>query len=389
MSPKACLEFVSSLRRRYRNATRAEKTRILDEVCQMCHYHRKHAIRLLNADPLAPNCSPKPSSPKRRGRPPKYDHPELLPVLKDIWIAANLPCAKRLKAALDVWLPKYPYPLSEHLAKLLRSISPATIDRLMAPIRKTGHPRGRATTRPGSLLKKKIPIKTQQWDESIPGFVEADTVAHCGATTAGMFVYTLNCVDIATGWTEQRAVWGSGERNTLDAIKSIEKALPFPLRGFDCDNGSEFLNWHLYRYLTGVRRVQFTRSRPYRKNDNAHVEGKNWTHVRQLIGYDRFDHPQLVDLLNDIYTSEWRLYHNFFLPSMKLVAKHRRGAKTVKVYDRPKTPLERVLQSEHVPQSTKEQLQAQLNQLDPFELQKRMKNKISALFKVVNQLKQT
>lgn len=384
MSPRACFEYIASVRHRYRHASRFEKSRILDEVCRVCVYHRKHAIRLLNGKSGTQRGRSGQSHVERRGRPAKYNHPELLAVLKDLWIAANLPCAKRLKALIALWLPHYPYDISPDIYQLLLSISAATIDRLMAPVRKAALPRGRATTKPGSLLKKKIPVKLQQWDETIPGFIEADTVAHCGASTAGMFVYTLNCVDIATGWTEQRAIWGSGEQNTLRAIKSIENALPFALKGFDCDNGSEFLNWHLFRYLTGNRRVQFTRSRPYRKNDNAHVEGKNWTHVRQLLGYDRFDRPELVDHLNAIYTSEWRLYHNFFLPSVKLVAKHRVGAKIVKVHDQPKTPLQRVLESEHVPQPTKDELIQQLEQLNPFELHKRIKKKIKAFFQHVN-----
>src|SRR5208337_4542570 len=207
------------------------------------------------------------------------------------------------------------------------------------PIRIQYKKRGRTTTKPGTLLRKQIPIKTNQWDESRPGFLEADTVAHCGDSLSGMFAYTIDCVDIATGWTEQRAVWGKGETDTLEQIKQIEKALPFPLLGFDCDNGGEFLNYHLLRHFTKRDKpVQFTRSRAYHKDDNAHVEQKNWTHVRQWLGYQRLDDPKVVPLLNNLYALEWRLFHNFFFPSVKLLSKQRVGSKTIKYHDSPKTP---------------------------------------------------
>ena len=171
-------------------------------------------------------------------------------------------------------------------------------DRLLKPVRIQYKKRGRATTKPGTLLRKQIPLKTNQWDETRPGFVEADTVAHCGDTMAGMFAFTVDCVDIATGWTEQRAVWGKGESGVLEQIRDIEQSLPFPLLGFDCDNGSEFLNYHLLRHFTERKKpIQFTRSRAYHKDDNAHIEQKNWTHVRQWLGYDRLDNPQVVPFL--------------------------------------------------------------------------------------------
>jgi hypothetical protein len=211
-----------------------------------------------------------------------YDPQALLKPLKRIWVASNLPCSKRLKALLPLWLPGYmeqfgPLPAQTHSA--LVHISAATIDRLLRPARIRYQKTGRATTKPGTLLKKHIPIKTDQWDESRPGFLEADTVAHCGTSLSGMFAYTIDCVDIATGWSEQRAVWGKGETGVLEQIHHIKKSLPFALLGFDCDNGSEFLNHHLLRHFTQRKRpIQFTRSRPYHKDDNAHIEQKNWTH---------------------------------------------------------------------------------------------------------------
>jgi hypothetical protein len=194
-----------------------------------------------------------------------------------------------------------------------------------------------------------------------------------------MFAYTLDCVDIATGWSEQRAVWGKGETNVLEQIKQIEKSLPFPLLGFDCDNGGEFLNYHLLRHFAQRKLpVQFTRSRAYHKDDNAHVEQKNWTHVRQWLGYQRLDDPNVVPLLNDLYRHQWRLFHNFFCPSMKLLSKERVGSKTLKYHDPPKTPYQRILESPHIFPNVKQDLSKQLEKLNPFVLrdamEKRLKN---------------
>jgi hypothetical protein len=196
-----------------------------------------------------------------------------------------------------------------------------------------------------------------------------------------MFAYTIDCVDIATGWSEQRAVWGKGEAGVLEQIHHIEQSLPFCLLGFDCDNGSEFLNYHLVRHFTQRRRpIQFTRSRPYHKDDNAHVEQKNWTHVRQWLGYERLDDPRVVPLLNHLYTQEWRLFHNFFCPSAKLIAKQRVGSKTIKRYDQPKTPYQRVMESPHVPSCVKHNLSVHLETLNPFVLRKAMEEKLKQIF---------
>lgn len=286
-----------------------------------CCYHRKHAIRILNN--FKRFTKPKP---KKRGRSSVYDKPSVLEPLKRIWLAANLPCSKRLKVVLPLWLPSYAKEfgrLSLDVVKVLLRISVPTIDRLLKPTRVKYRGRGKSTTKSGTLLRKQIPIKTDQWNESCPGFLEADTVAHCGETLLGDFAYTIDTVDIATGWTEQRAVWGKGETGVLKQIKDIETALLFPLLGFDCDNGSEFLNHHLIRHFSKRDKpVQFTRSRPYHKDDNAHVEQKNWTSVRQWFGYHRLDNIKVVSLMNDLYTKEWRLYHNFFPPSVKLIEKN-------------------------------------------------------------------
>lgn len=379
MSPRSKREYTEAIFLRYKKASRTQKSVILDEFCATCGYHRKHAIRLLRS--FKRFVKPKA---KRRGRSPVYAKEAILKPLKQIWLAANLPCSKRLKALLPLWLPGYREyhgdPPSEAIQALL-AISPATLDRLLRPIRVQYGKRGRATTKPGTLLRRQIPIRTEQWDESRPGFLEADAVAHCGESLLGMFAYTLDCVDIATGWSEQRAVWGKGEIGVLEQIQQIEKALPFPLLGFDCDNGSEFLNHHLLRHFTQRKRpIQFTRSRPYHKDDNAHVEQKNWTHIRQWLGYQRLDRPEVVPLLNSLYGQEWRLFHNFFCPSVKLLSKERIGSKIIKRYDRPKTPYQRIWESPSISSSTKQSLSQKLEKLNPFVLRKGMEEKLKKIF---------
>jgi hypothetical protein len=383
MSPKSKFEYLKAVAPRYQKSLRKkEKARILDEFCATCSYNRKYAIRRL----LSFKARRRPEPNKKPGRKSKYNLPEILKPLEKIWLTANLPCSKRLKAILPVWLSFYQLEFGFLTPKVLRKldeISPATIDRVLKPTRIKYTGTGKCTTKPGLILKHHIPIKTNQWDERKPGFLEADTVAHCGGSLAGMFAYTIDCVDIATGWTEQRAVWGKGEQVTLEQVKDIEVSLPFPLLGFDCDNGGEFLNWHLVRYCQDRKNpVQFTRSRPYHSDDNAHVEQKNWTHIRQWIGYNRFDDPVLVGLLNDLYKNEWRLFHNFFLPSMKLKEKKRVASKIKKIHDDPRTPYERVLQSKHVSKNVKEKLRKQYRTLNPFKLRETIDRKIAIIKKI-------
>jgi hypothetical protein len=379
MSPRSKREYVEAVFLRYKRSSRKAKTLILDEFCATCGYHRKYAIQLLRG--FKRFIKPKK---KKRGRKPVYRKEDILKPLKRIWLSANLPCSKRLKAILILWLPGYAEsfePLSLDAIKALKRISPATIDRLLKPVRMKHKKYGRSTTKPGTLLRKQIPIKTNQWDETRPGFLEADTVAHCGDTTAGTYVNTVDFVDIATGWTEQRAVWGKGERDVLEQIKDVEQSLPFPLLGFDCDNGSEFLNHHLQRHFAERKPpVAFTRSRAYHKDDNAHIEQKNWTHVRQWVGYDRLDRREAVPLLNALYRAEWRLFHNFFCPSVKLITKERIGSKTLKRHDSPKTPYQRILESPCISESVKGTLTRQCKQLNPFTLRKAMEAKLKKVF---------
>jgi len=379
MSPRSKRECVEAVHRRYKNASRSERKIILNELCATCGYNRKYAIRLLRG--FKRFTKPKP---RKRGKPAVYQKEEILVPLRRIWLEANLPCSKRLKAILPLWLPGYGQhfgPPSQEVTNALLAISPATIDRLLKPVRIQHKKRGRSTTKPGTLLRNQIPILTNQWNESRPGFLEADTVAHCGESLSGMFAYTIDTVDIATTWTEQRAIWGKGETGVLKQIEDIEKALPFPLLGFDSDNGSEFLNRTLFKHFTKRKHpVQFTRSRAYHKDDNAHVEQKNWTHVRQWLGYQRLDNPLTVPLLNDLYRRQWRTFHNFFCPSVKLLDKRRVGSKTIKRYDSPKTPYQRVLESPHIPKETKTAMSKYLETLNPFLLKKTIEEKLKKIF---------
>ena len=383
MSPLSRKEYFKTIKTRYKESSVRIKSAILDEFCANCAYSRKYAIRKLNK-PIRRN--PDSFIYKKPGPKSKYDHPQIKKPLEAIWRAANLPCSKRLKAILPSWIPFYQTEfgvLDSQVIGALNHISPSTIDRIMRIARRSFKGRGRCATKPGLLLKSHIPIKTDQWDEKKPGFIEADTVAHCGASLEGSFVWTLDCVDIATGWTEQRAVFGKGHPQMIEQLKNIEASLPFQILGFDSDNGSEFLNRAILEYFLNRRKpVQFTRSRAYKKDDNAHIGGKNWTHVRQWLGYRRFENPRIVMLLNDLYTTEWRLFQNFFLPSVKLTAKKRVGSKIFKVHDNPKTPYQRILESKNVSSKIKEELQEQMKGLNPFRLRKTIDEKIARILKL-------
>lgn len=369
------------LRAKYRLANQDKRSKMLDELVDLTGMHRKSLIRMFNRDPKRKK--------KPRGQKPRYQYDEILPVLKIIWMASDQLCSKKLHVAIREWLPYYEQEqgeLDEFTRLQLLSISPASIDRALKSIRVTFPRKGLSGTKPGRLLKNQIPIKLNQWEEDRPGFLEADTVAHCGNTLEGDFVWSITFTDIYTTWTENRAIWNKGSAGVIKRVKEVEMVLPFEIRGFDCDNGSEFLNHHLIRYFADhpeERYVQFTRSRPYHKNDNAHVEQKNWTHVRHLLGYDRFDHVKLTELINNLYVNEWRLYQNHFIPTMKCIKKEKINSKYKKKFDKPKTPYERVLACDDIAPAMKEKLKAEHAQLNPFELKRRIEKKLNQIFKYV------
>jgi hypothetical protein len=375
MSPIAKQEYSESVAPRYKKAPKWQKTIILNHYCEVTEYHRNHAIRKLN------HCLDKKKK-RKPGRPSVYNQDFIVKPLRKIWKASEFPCSIRLKVIVQEWLPFMEDDLHPTVKRKLFRISPATIDRILRPYRTGRRRRMYCRTKPGKLLKTRIPIKTDQWNEKQPGFLEADTVALCGGSFLGDFVHALDVVDIATGWAEQRASFGKSKHSIVNQIKDIEASLPFKLKGFDSDSGNEFLNKTLIKYFTHRPHdpVQFTRSRPYHKDDNAHIEQKNWTHVRQWFGYYRFDNPAVVRLMNDLFKNEWRLYHNFFLPSVKLVAKERIGSRIIKRHDTPKTPFKRLLASRCVDPEIKQYLKAQYKQLNPFKLRQAIEQKLNKIF---------
>jgi hypothetical protein len=374
MGKKSKKEYLLAIWDRYHRVGRRFKSKILDEFCLVCGYARKYAIRLLSRRPWA--------RPKRPGPCRRYG-PEVLEVLKFLWLKSEQMCSKRLKAALPLWLPFYEQKqgaLAEALRKELLRISPATIDRLLKKTRARFPGKGLCGTRPGRLLKYQIPIRTDNRDIDQPGFLEADTVAHCGTSMAGSFIWSLTFTDIFSQWTENRAVWNKGATEVLARVKELEQELAFELQGFDVDNGSEFLSFHLWRYLLDrPRPVPLTRSRPYRKNDQAHVEQKNWTHVRQLLGYQPLEQTELIPFINDLYRT-WGLFHNFFCPTLKLLSKTRQGSKTRRKYSAPQTPFQRLLQSTHLSNAQKEKLRRQSQQLNPLLLKEQIEQKLKLVF---------
>jgi len=371
--------YLEAIRRRYHQASRRNKSKILDEFCAVCRYNRKYAIRTLKKRKAKKRAKP--------GRKPWYNPAILLEPLKAIWLATDQMCSKRLKVALKEWLPHYEKEngnLDDIIRFRLYGISPATIDRLLKPLRVEYPTKGLSGTKPGRLLRNQIPIKTDNWDITQAGFMEVDTVAHCGNSLEGDFVWSLTMTDILTSWTESRATWNKGAAGVIHQIENIEKNLPFLLLGCDCDNGSEFINYHLIRYL--MKRdapVKFTRSRAYHKNDNAHVEQKNWTHVRHLFGYDRFEKPELVDLMNDLYSNEWSQYQNHFCPVMKLKEKKKINSRYYKRYDKPMTPYYRLMGSTDLSKEAKEKLREQHKALNPFELKRIIDAKLKKIFEFV------
>ena len=371
--------YLEAVLERYQKSNKKTKTVILDEFCAVCSYNRKYAIRLLNR--------PKERPKKRPGRKPVYRSAEFMKALKRIWLVTDQMCSKRLVVAIPLWLPFYEQDckkLSDETKNKLLSISAATIDRLLVQTRAKTRFRGLCATKPGSLLKNQIPIRTHNWDITKPGFVEADTVAHCGNSLAGNFIWSLTLTDIHTGWTECRATWNNGATGVIEQIKNIQTKLPFELKGFDCDNGSEFLNHHLLRYFTDHKpRVKFTRSRPYKKNDNAHVEQKNYSHVRQLLGYDRLDNPKLIELINNLYTKQWSLLQNHFCPTLKLKEKKRINSKYYKKYETPRTPYQRIIESPYISEENKCTITKLHQSLDPFKLKQHINKQLKMIFNMV------
>ena len=368
-------EYIEAIRERYLKAGRKEKGQILDEVTKVTGYHRKAAIRLLRRGWRAKAVG-------RRGRARQYGV-EVVAALKGAWETSGRLCSRRLQPFLpelvEVLERHGELTVSREVKEQLCQISAATIDRLLKPHRLRGARRPFSTTKPGSLLKASIPIRTfADWDDKRPGFLEIDLVAHCGESTEGLYVNTLSAVDVATGWVECQGVWGKGQQRVGAAIHEMAKRLPFRLLGLDSDNGSEFINHHLYAYCQ-QKEITFTRSRPYKKNDNAHVEQKNWPVVRRLIGYQRYSSKEALEQLNRVYQLV-RSYVNFFQPVMQLQHKTRHGARVHKVYDTARTPYRRLLEAGVLTPEEQDVMAMQYQRINPVRLLEQIDRAIEKLW---------
>jgi hypothetical protein len=364
MSQQTRIEVLQKLRRRYEHAGAEHKRKLLDQAQELLGYHRKAAIRALRAPAVVrgPRVIP--------GRPVTYEAARLLPYLRAIWQATNYACGRRLVAMLPEWVPAYEAyerRLPGDVREQLLAASGRTLDRLLEPLR--GQGAGRSLTRPGTLLRHQIPIRGSVWEEGKAGWLEVDTVALCGGSVAGEFVWMVDGVDYATTWVEVRAIWGRGQAGTLAALQDVEARLPFALLGLDSDNGGEFLNYHVLRWLQHRPQPVFmTRSRPYKKDDNAHVEQKNWTHVRQNFGYERHDNPEVVEPINALARGAYGQLLNYFHASLKLEGKERHQGRVRRIYGAAQTPLARVLASAEVTEATKQRLRQEKARLNPFAL---------------------
>jgi hypothetical protein len=364
--------LIEYLKGKYRRANKLGKGLIIDELCERLKVHRKHGIRLLSSKPVG-----RPKKPGRVGRPSKYQDVEFVDALKGVWKLTKRLCGRRLKSAIPDWLPaieeeqgKY----SEDIRTKLISISAPTIDRILRDYKKR---HGLSTTVNGGF-RDQIPIQGNIWDIQTPGYMEVDTVAHCGGSSLGEYVNSVTMVDIATLWTEVRAVFGKGSNAVFDGIKDIEDNLPFELLGYDADNGGEVLNKQLFSYFVteriqkGLKPVQVTRSRAYKKNDNAHVEQRNDSIARKFLGYNRIDYQDLVPLINHYYANLVCPFFNHFLPSFKLADKIRIKSRTKRIYNDPVTPYHRIMISTHISQQKKLELQKIHSLLNPVYLSKQI-----------------
>ncbi len=376
MGPEAQREYLARMRERYGVARRPEKTRLLDEAVAVTGRHRKGLIRAWRAGPRPPRR-------RRAGRPTRYGA-TVGRALVAIWTAAGYPWSRRLKALLPLWLPwaRGRLRLTPATEARLRRISARQMDRVLAPHKRTIRRRQYGRTKPGTLLKHHIPLRTDRWTVTTPGFTEIDLVAHSGDRADGEFAYTLNLTDIHTTWVETGAVLGKSQVRVQEALERLRTALPFRLQGIDSDNGSEFINAHLHKYCR-TRQIQFTRGRPYKKDDNAHIEQKNWTHVRKLMGYVRYDSTAAVAAMNAVY-ADLRLLQNLFLPSVKLVTKERVGARVRRRYDAPQIPLDRVRACPEADAATVRALLALRARLDPFQLAQRVDAGLGRVYALAN-----
>ncbi len=371
-------KITSKMAERYRKASKAEKGKMLNELCALAGYNRSYAARVLreasSTSSVSRKAEKRPPGARGQGRKPLYTA-EVTEPLKKVWAIMNFPCGKRLVAALPEMIRVLELfgeiELAPQAREGLLKISSATADRLLAPERKKLTLKARCKTKPGSLLKHQVPIRTYaEWNDLRPGFLEVDLVGHEGGNPRGDFCQSLVAVDVSTGWTELRAVKNKAQVWVFEAIADIRKSLPFPLLGIDSDSGAEFTGAHLIRYCQ-QEGITFTRGRPSRKNDNCYVEQKNYTAVRQYVGYMRHDTEAELKTINELY-SYLCPYLNFFQPQAKLIYKERIGSKVKKRYDNPKTPYQRIISSPDVSDQVKKKLKRRYDKLNPAELRRKI-----------------
>ena len=364
MSEKSIGEYAEKLRERYQRMTgRKARSVLIEELIAMTGWSRKHANKVLLGKKR------KRGTKGKRGAPKSYPT-ELIEQLKACWFAMDQPCGKRMKDMMSLWVEHLSCS-EEERAKLIK-MSAASMDRFLKKSKVTAGKKI-IPPKPASAVKSKVEVRAENWETSEVGWTEIDTVAHCGGNMGGDFIWTLTSVEIASGWTEVRAVWNRGQHATFVALEGIWESQPFDLLGVDSDNGGEFLNYHLYEWLK-KHGIKQTRSRPYYKNDQAYVEQKNYTHVRQLIGYERLEHIELLDKLNQLLKLKC-LWRNLYCVTMKQQSKHREGSRQIRKHEKISlTPAQRLLESSDVQEESKNKIRKWLKNYSPFEMAKEIKD---------------
>lgn len=375
-------ELFDKTKPRYLKADKKGKGAILDEFCSNTGLNRNYVVQIMQAG-YDYNRAKREGRKSRRW---KYDG-DVINVVTKIWELLEFPCGARLQpvliSTLDAMVRSKEISVNNEIREKLGQIKSKTLDRRLKKEREVRKlSRSRGITRHGSLLKSSIPIRITNWDTSEVGFMEMDTVASNGGDPSGECIYSLDMVEIYSGWSEQIAVMGKGEVGVIKAVDKVKNVLPFELKGMDSDGGSEFINWHMVRYCE-EHGLFFTRSRPYMKNDNAYVEQKNNTHIRHWIGYDRFDNQKQLDAINDLYRNELRLFNNFFSPVMKILSKEKvNNSVCKKKYDEAKTPYQRLMESSQLSQEKKRDLEKLYLSLNPVELKKTINRKLKNIKKL-------
>jgi len=383
----------NTVAKRYKKSRKKEKSKILDEFTKITGYNRSYASWLLNnlgkklivyKDGKRIVLVGEDIKLKKRKRPVIYDE-KVINELKKIWTILDFPCGKRLAPFMDEAikaLEKSGISLEEEIKNKLRNMSAATIDRKLKSYKRRLDLKRRNKTKPGSLLKSQIPVRTySEWNEKMPGFIEIDLVDHSGGIERGIFAQTLNATDIFTGWTETICVENKSQVRVFEGLIKIINNFPFPILGIDSDNGSEFINHHLVKFCE-ERKITFTKSRPYKKNDSCYVEQKNWSVVRRTVGYLRYETKQEVEIINQIY-KYLRLFTNYFQPQVKCIEKIRIGSKIKKRYDKPKTPYQRIIECDQIDSKTKEKLKKIYEELDIVKIKKKIVKLADKLFEIV------